>query len=385
MSSVFLTLISCTEDREFPEIDSPIKNEDYELIHYWNFNDNASLIVPTYTNGGASLEYFGSYYDDVNPGTDINARNEDEAGNAFRLRNPSGEFIINAPSTGYKDVILSYGATRTGSGSQTQTIWYTTDGTNYIQTGLSQTDFTLIEDTYVLIQVRFSDIEATDNNPNFKIKVTFDTASSQIQNGNNRIDNLTLDGIAIENTNPNPEPEPEPEPGEVEIFHYWNFNALAGGNNPEIVAIIGNGSLQYSGNYYDRVSPGSDINIQNTDEAGYALRLRNESGDFIIIIPTTNHANIVLKYAATRTGSGSQTHTISYTLDGINYSQAGLSQTEFTLTEDNYNLYEVDFSSISGVGNNANFKVKIAFDTASSQVSNGNNRIDNITVEGNIL
>ena len=93
----------------------------------------------------------------------------------------------------------------------------------------------------------------------------------------------------------------------------------------------------------------------------------------------------MLKYAATRTGSGSQTHTVSYTTDGTNYIQTGLSVTEFMLTEDVYSLLEIDFSSINGVNNNANFKIKISHDTASSQIQNGNNRIDNLTVEGNTL
>jgi len=378
---VLFTLFSCVDDRDFPLTDTPITNPEYELIHYWNFNNSETLSAATYTTGGASLEYFGSSYDEVNPGSAINARNQDAAENALRLRNPSGEFIIKVPSTGYKNVILSYAATRTGSGSQTQTISYTTDGTNYIQTGLSQTDFTVIEDTYVLVQINFSGIEAATNNPNFKVKVTFDEPSSQITNGNNRIDNITLDGIPAGSSNP----EPEPELGEVEVFHYWNFNDLVSGNNPEITANIGNGSLQYLGNYYDRVSPGADLNAQSADEAGFALRLRNESGDFIISVPTTNHKNIVLKYAATRTGSGSQTHTVSYTTDGTNYTQAGLSVTEVMLTEDVYSLLEIDFSSITGANNNTNFKIKISHDTASSQIQNGNNRIDNLTVEGNTL
>ena len=375
-ATVFFMLFSCTDDRDFPEINNPVANEDYELIHYWNFNDIAALVVPTHTIGNASLEYFGSYYDDVNPGSDINVRNENEAGNALRLRNPSGAFIISVPTTGYKDVILSYASTRTGSGSQTQTISYTLDGINYTQAGLSQSEFTMFEDTFVLVQINFSHLDNTDNNPNFKVKVEFDNASSLIQNGNNRIDNITLDGI------PTGSPNPEPEPGDVEVFHYWNFNDLTGGNNPEIVPNIGNGTLEYFGSYYDRVSPGSDINVRNEDTAGYALRLRNESGSFIISVPTTNHTNIILKYVATRTGSGSQTQTISYTLDGTNYIQT---EYLFALTEDVFNLYEIDFSSISGANNNPNFKVRVEFDQPSSQISNGNNRIDNITVEGNIL
>jgi len=381
---VLFTVFSCSiDDRDFKEIENPITNQDYELVHYWNFNDVSQLITPTYTHGGASLHYFGSYYDDVNPGSEINARNEHEAGTALRLRNPSGEFIINVPTNGYKDVILTYAATRTGSGSQTQSISYTTDGVNYEQTALAQSDFTIFEDTYILIQLDFSHVDAADNNPNFKVKLTFDNASSLIENGNNRIDNITLDGIPTGSSTPNP----EPEPSDAVAFHYWNFNDLDSGSNPEIIANIGNGSLEYLGSYYDRVSPGSDVNAQNDDTAGYALRLRNQSDAFILNIPTTGHENIVLKYAATRTGSGSQTQTITYTTDGSNYTQAQLEQFEFVINEDDniYGLYEINFSEISGVNNNANFKVKIEFDEASSLISNGNNRIDNITVEGNTL
>lgn len=387
-----LLISSCITDRDFPKIDNPIEHPDYELMYYWNFNDitnNNALITPAYTKGGASLNYQGSYFDPVSEGSEVNVRLSSEAGSALRLRNPSGAFIISVPTTGYKNVVLSYAATRTGSGSQTQTISYTIDGTNYLQNGLSQTSFSVMEDIFSLVQLNFTDIDGADNNPNFKIKIEFDEPSSQIQNGNNRIDNITLDGIPTEEggTNPTDPEEPQEPDNELYLFHYWNFNTLSSGNNPEIAPNTGNGTLEYSGSYYDRVSPGSDTNARNEDTAGYALRLRNQSGDFIIGIPTAGYKNIVVKYAATRTGSGSQTQTISYTVDGINYIKTGLSQTEFTITEDDivYSLYEVDFSSISGVNNNANFKIKVEFDQPSSTISNGNNRIDNITVEGNAL
>ena len=104
-------------------------------------------------------------------------------------------------------------------------------------------------------------------------------------------------------------------------------------------------------------------------------------------VPTNNHENIVLKYEATRTGKGSQTQTISYTLDGTNYTQAGLSETTFEVTEDDviFSQYEVDFSSIKGANNNPNFKIKMEFDEESAAADSGNNRIDNITIEGNTL
>lgn len=377
--SIFL-LISCTDDRDFPEIENPILNPEYELVHYWDFNDassSSSLIAPTYSAiGNPSLVYEGSFFDDVSEGSSTNIRLSSEAGSALRLRNPSGPFIMNLPTTGFKDVILTYATTRTGSGSITQTISYSLDGTNFIQSDLSQTEFTIFEDVFVLIQLNFTDIEGANNNPNFKIKVEFDEPSSTIDNGNNRIDNLTLDGIPTEDTTP-----PDTT---LYLLHYWNFNEDST-DDTLITPSIGNGDLAYLGNYFDSVSPGSATNARNEDQAGLALRLRNQSGDFIISAPTNGHQNILLKYAATRTGSGSQTQTIFYSIDGTNYTQNGLTVTQFTLTEDIYNLYEIDFSSIQGVNNNPNFKVKVVFDQASSTITNGNNRFDNITVEGNIL
>ncbi len=379
-----ILLTGCTYDRDFPETNDVISNPDYELVHYWNFNDSsdeAALITPTYTNGGAALTYNGSYFDSVDEGTAINSRNDDDAGAALRLRNPSGEFIISIPTSGYKDIILNYAATRTGSGSQAQSISYTIDGVNYIQDGLIQSDFSITENGFNLISINFGDIEGADNNANFKVKIEFDEASSLISNGNNRIDNLTVDGIRTEST---PEPTEPSEDPDLYLMHYWSFNDNSN-LNTLIAPTTGNGSLEYMGNYYDSVSPGSDTNARNDDTAGTALRLRNESGDFIITAPTGNYKNIILKYVTTRTGSGSQTQSVSYTTDGVNYTQSGISQSEFTIEEDIYSLIEVDFSGMPAVNDNENFKIKISFDAPSAVINNGNNRIDNITIEGNTL
>jgi hypothetical protein len=224
--------------------------------------------------------------------------------------------------------------------------------------------------------IDFKDIVGVNNNPNFKVKIEFDAPSAIISNGNNRIDNLSFDGIPTET--------PPPTDENLYLLHYWDFNN-ATSNETLVNPTLGNGQLTYLGNFFDSVLPGSDVNLRNESTIGSALRLRNASGDFIISIPTTGHQNIQLKYAATRTGSGSQTQTIFYSVDGINYTQNGLETNQFTLTEDIYSLISLDFSNINSVNNNPNFKVKIVFDQASSTISNGNNRIDNITVEGNVL
>jgi hypothetical protein len=376
---VLFHFLACTVDREFPIVTNPIENEDYETIHYWNFNDissSASLIAPTVSNSGnPSLTYDGTF-DHVIPGSEINLRFESETGSALRLRNPSNNFVMHAPTIGYKDVVLRYAATRTGSGSQTQKISYSLDGVNFTQSGLAQNEFSIFEDIFVLIQIDFKDIVGVNNNPNFKVKIEFDAPSAIISNGNNRIDNLSFDGIPTET--------PPPTDENLYLLHYWDFNN-ATSNETLVNPTLGNGQLTYLGNFFDSVSPGSDVNLRNESTIGSALRLRNASGDFIISIPTTGHQNIQLKYAATRTGSGSQTQTIFYSVDGINYTQNGLETNQFSLTEDIYNLINIDFSSISAADNNPNFKVKIVFDEPSANISNGNNRLDNITLEGNVL
>ena len=372
--------VSCSLDQDTPNI-NPIDNEAFELIHYWNFNNgttSAFLITPTVSNAGSpSLTYNGNS-DSVNLGSGINLREENEVGNAIRLRNPSGSFIIEASTSGFEHIIMRYAVTRTGSGSNTHRISYAIDGIEYTNVGLARSEFTITEDDYMLVQIDFNAIAGARNNPNFKIKIDFDAVSGTINNGNNRIDNLSFDGITIEGI------DPIIPDDDLYLLHYWDFNSVSS-DETLISPNVGNGNLTYLGNFFDSVSPGSDLNLRNESIIGTALRLRNASGDFIIAIPTLGHQNIQLQYAATRTGSGSQTQTIFYSTDGVNYTQNGLETNQFTLTEDVYNSINIDFSNIPAADNNPNFKVKIVFDAASAGIANGNNRIDNLSVEGNVL
>ncbi|MEO9953511.1 hypothetical protein [Nonlabens sp.] len=348
--------------------------ETSELFHYWNFNDDTDLITLITPNvGDGSLSYFGATYDDVD-GSDINARNMAGAGKGLRLRNPSGDLIMNIPTTGRKNIELKFAVTRSGSGSQDFTISYTTDGTTYIDTGISPSTFTIIE-SYELREFDFTGIAGVDNNPNFKVKLSFDNTSSTATSGNSRFDNLSVEGEVDNST-------PQASNSRFELFQYWNFN-----DDTDLVTLItpnvGSGTLEYSGASFDDVG-GSDINARNMDADGRALRLRNPSGDFIMNLPSTGYENLSLKFAVTRSGSGSQTFQIAYTVDGTNYIDTGISPTTYTVIED-YELREFDFSAITAVNNNANFKVKITFDATSAAATSGNSRFDNLTLEGDTL
>jgi hypothetical protein len=172
------------------------------LIHYWNFNafdTEANHLAPSYTAGGASLVYIagGSSANDYLNGTgqnfsvlNLNARNGDPSGNHLRINNPIGAtLILSLPSTGFQDVVLKYATRRSGSGAGTQEIAYAVDGVNY-------TPFTTIAPNNgdpTLQTLDFSAIPATDNNPNFKVRVTFLLGNGG-DVGNNRFDNITLDG-----------------------------------------------------------------------------------------------------------------------------------------------------------------------------------------------
>ena len=383
LSFAFLALLfSCTEDREFTqkEIITAPENPDYEIVHYWNFNNTATeqnLITPTISIGNAQLTYSGNYFDAVEEGSSLNARNNDETGSALRLRNPSGDFLLKMPTTGYRDVIFTFASTRTNNGPQVQKISYSLDGVNFITTGLENTQLG-IATTFNAYQYNFTAIPEANDNPNFIIKFTFEV-NADLDSGNSRFDNITLDGIPTQDSG-----EPEiPEDTDLYLFHYWNFNNSTT-TQTLVEPNIGNGSIAYLGNYFDSVNEGSLLNSRNGDEAGSALRLRNASGDFLLTIPTNGHKNVKLSYTTTRTGSGSQTQTLFYSIDGINYIQSGLTATTYDVTTE-FQLKTFDFTSITSANNNSNFKIKIVFDSASSTAASGNNRIDNLTVEGNRL
>lgn len=127
---------------------------------------------------------------------------------------------------------------------------------------------------------------------------------------------------------------------------------------------------------------GSDLNLHFDQASGKSARVRNPSDgrSLVFDLSTIGYKDIKFAYAVQRTNQGQLINHISYSTDGVNYTQANLSQTSFSVGTD-FSLVEVDFSSITAVNNNANFKVKITFE-GNTTAANGNNRYDNITLKG---
>ena len=180
------------------------------VIDYWSFDDvdsTSAMLVPNISIvSGASLAYGGAYYDSVQSGTTLNAVGTytvlNSGSAALRLRNPAeGPFTLTLPTTGYKDIVLTYAEERTNSGSQENIVSYTVDGSTWINTAISaNATYTIdsvskIATDYQLETFNFSSDPNVNNNPNFKVKILFAIGDSNTS-GNDRFDNITLRGIS---------------------------------------------------------------------------------------------------------------------------------------------------------------------------------------------
>jgi hypothetical protein len=123
----------------------------------------------------------------------LNARNGDPSGTHLRFNNPiGGELLFSIPTTGYNDAVVKFSTRRSGSGAGLQYWSYTLNGTDFI----AFDTLTVLDADPVLHTFDFSETPGTDNNANFKIKVSFAQGAGGTV-GNNRFDNFTVDAAPI--------------------------------------------------------------------------------------------------------------------------------------------------------------------------------------------
>ncbi len=172
------------------------------LVHYWNFNNNASvsaITTPTQTVGGANLiaiaggistiDFAGGTGQNFNL-LNLNARNSDASGTHLRFNDPIGGALeFSLPTSGYENIVVKFATRRSGSGAGTQSWSYSLDGTTYVAFG------TVIPNNGdpALATLDFTAISGANNNANFKLKVEFSQGTGGTV-GNNRFDNFTLEG-----------------------------------------------------------------------------------------------------------------------------------------------------------------------------------------------
>ena len=345
------------------------------MVHYWNFNNSATeadLLAPSQGNGsilhiqgGSSAIQITSNINQGFENTNPNARNGDLSGAHLRFNTPIGgllEFAL--PTSGYQQVQVKYATRRSGSGAGVQYVSYSTDGNSY---QLFDSIFPVDGDP-TLQTLDFSSIAAVNNNPNFKIRLSF-AAGPGSTGGNNRFDNFTLEGNNLPS-----------------LVHYWNFNNST--TEADLLAPSqGNGSIQHIQGGSSAIQITSNINqgfeitnpnARNGDLSGSHLRFNTPIGGMLeFALPTAGAEQVVVKYATRRSGSGAGVQYIHYSTDGSNFQ---LFDSIFPV-DGNPSMHTLDFSQLSAVENNPNFKIRISF-AAGPGSTGGNNRFDNFTLEG---
>lgn len=129
---------------------------------------------------------------------------------------------------------------------------------------------------------------------------------------------------------------------------------------------------------------GTTNNARQGDAAGQALQLQGGTGlgnngrDITFNVSTLGFANIVVSFATQGTGTGFNNNQFQYSLDGINFINFG---SPFVPAA-GFGAVPIVFSlsSIAGLNENPNAAFRIVFNGASN--ATGNNRLDNMVVEG---
>ncbi len=159
----------------------------------------------------------------------------------------------------------------------------------------------------------------------------------------------------------------------------WNFN------DSDLNVDHGSGTLTSNINVANILfAAGTATNARQGDTAGQALSLQGGTGtanngrNITFAVSTVGFANIVVSFATQGTSTGFNSNLFQYSLDGVSFVDFSPPYTPTTT----FGAVPLVFSlaSIVGLNNNPNAVFRIVFNGASS--STGNNRIDNIVVEG---
>jgi len=159
----------------------------------------------------------------------------------------------------------------------------------------------------------------------------------------------------------------------------WNFN------DSDLNVDHGSGTLTSNLNVANILfAAGTTNNARLGNPAGQALSLQGGTGNanngrnITFAVSTAGFSNIIVSFATQGTSTGFNSNQFQYSLDGISFVDFNLPYTPATA----FGAVPLVFSlaAVVGLNNNPNAAFRIVFNGATS--STGNNRIDNIVVEG---
>jgi len=162
----------------------------------------------------------------------------------------------------------------------------------------------------------------------------------------------------------------------------WNFN------DSNLNVDHGSGTLTTTINAANvSFAAGTTNNARQGDIAGQALSLQGGTGNanngrnITFNVSTVGFSNIVVSFATQGTSTGFNSNQFQYSLDGVSFINFGSPFAPATA----FGSVPIVFSlaAIEGLNNNPNAAFRIVFNGATS--STGNNRIDNIVVEGTTI
>jgi hypothetical protein len=191
------------DDQQFTAVFEKSAKEDV-LVHYWNFNETGNLLTPTFTLLSAGIQpgvpsagIAEITFDNREGFQAENARFGDEAETHLRVNIRLGVTLtFNVPTSGFSKIKFSYETRRSGQGAGKQIIEYSANGTDFIKFR----ELTIEDTDPAMVFLDFSTIEAANNNADFKIRISFAQGSGGLE-GNNRFDNITVDGIPGDDVN----------------------------------------------------------------------------------------------------------------------------------------------------------------------------------------
>ena len=195
------------------------------------------------------------------------------------------------------------------------------------------------------------------------------------------------------------------------LLYYWHFNNTmppdgSGGINFSSNIISADYSFSGEGAIIYKPLPGvkNDVGIIDNlvgdtinqrpgfggccDVVNNAVRTRNpsDSMEFLWYLPMTNYRNIVIKYETELSSvkSGQQQQIFSYSTDSaLTFITTDLPVSS-NYADTVWSMMTLDLRSITSINDNRKFVFKMNF-SAPNTSDKGNNRFDNITVEGDLI
>ncbi len=208
-----------------------------DVVHAWHFNNLPNNALQSVTTNlslpeTGTITYPGSgdgYMDRVNPGTTFNTIDENPAGFGLRVRNPANtrELILKIPTTGYQNIVFSYATMRTLNGANIQEVYYQTiAGGPWIPLA----EMLRVEEEWMVYRFNLPG-NNVNNNPDLAIKILFRGEQAEGTSGNNRFDNIMVEGLNILTSGASQNSDLETEIKKEEL-NIWHRNGILRFNNP---------------------------------------------------------------------------------------------------------------------------------------------------------